>query len=129
MVVTMNQAPWRASTLHLVQAFAAKLVLEVFGAGGAIWGFSEAIGLRTADTIWFWRPAALCTGLLFLLRWMLQLADCVSMNENTWHQHVQFSDSPYKYKVPSTPMTEATEPCETDELRLAPSYSATASSP
>lgn len=50
-----------------------RLILEVFGAGGAIWGFSEAIGLRTPKTVWFWRPAALIVGLIFFIRWVIQI--------------------------------------------------------
>jgi hypothetical protein len=36
------------------------------GSAGAVWGFSEVVGLRTESTVWFWRPAALFTGLVFL---------------------------------------------------------------
>eukprot|EP00934_Nitzschia_sp_Nitz4_P003151 Nitzschia sp. Nitz4//scaffold286_size23798//5958//6413//NITZ4_008448-RA/size23798-processed-gene-0.37-mRNA-1//1//CDS//3329545732//3141//frame0 len=57
----------------MTHTFVAKLILEVFGGAGAIWGFSEAVGLRTVDTIWFWRPAALSVGFCFFLRWLLQI--------------------------------------------------------
>merc|ERR1712087_566205 len=33
--------------LECIVEFVPKLVLEVFGAGGAIWGFAEILGLRT----------------------------------------------------------------------------------
>jgi hypothetical protein len=62
-------------TVRLLQIFSAKLVLEVFGGGGAIWGFSEAVGLRTDKTVWFWRPCALVIGALFFCRWQLQIVD------------------------------------------------------
>ena len=52
--------------------YIAKLNLEVFGGAGAVWGFSEAVGLRTPDTVWFWRPASLIVGGIFLLRWIWQ---------------------------------------------------------
>eukprot|EP00978_Attheya_sp_CCMP212_P024094 scaffold75214_cov31-Attheya_sp.AAC.1 len=45
--------------IRLVQIFSARLVLEVFGGAGAIWGCSEAVGLRNATNVSFWRPLAL----------------------------------------------------------------------
>ncbi|CAB9501808.1 expressed unknown protein [Seminavis robusta] len=73
----------------LIPTFTAKLVLEVFGAAGAIWGFSEALGIRTEDTVGFWRPAALFVGFLFGIRWIVQMVDaCSSLNNNhTHHAH------------------------------------------
>ncbi|KAL7532542.1 hypothetical protein ACHAXR_004693 [Thalassiosira sp. AJA248-18] len=67
--------------LRLCQIFSAKLVLEVFGGAGAIWGFSEAVGLRVSSTIWFWRPCALTVGAIFFGRWLLQIQDYV-LEEN-----------------------------------------------
>lgn len=64
--------------LRLLQIFSAKLVLEVFGGAGAIWGFSEAIGLRVSSTIWFWRPCALTVGAIFFVRWISQIQDYVT---------------------------------------------------
>lgn len=61
--------------LRLFQIFSAKLVLEVFGGAGAIWGFSEAIGFRTPATVWFWRPCALTFGAIFFVRWIMQIDD------------------------------------------------------
>jgi len=66
---------------RLLQIFSAKLVLEVFGGAGAIWGFSEAIGLRTSSTLWFWRPCALTFGAIFFGRWLSQVNDYV-VDEN-----------------------------------------------
>jgi hypothetical protein len=63
----------------LVLTFLVKLVLEVFGGGGAIWGFSEACGLRTTHTIWFWRPVALTVAFLFAVRWILQIIQQTTM--------------------------------------------------
>mmetsp|Transcript_23543 Transcript_23543/g.33024 ORF Transcript_23543/g.33024 Transcript_23543/m.33024 type:complete len:114 (+) Transcript_23543:131-472(+) len=60
--------------LELFQIFSARLVLEVFGGAGAIWGFSEAVGLRTTETIYFWRPCALSFGAIFFIRWWLQIS-------------------------------------------------------
>jgi len=61
--------------VRLVQIFSAKLVLEVFGGAGAIWGFSEAVTLRNPDTVWFWRPCALTFGVIFFVRWLMQIQD------------------------------------------------------
>lgn len=62
------------------QIFSAKFVLEVLGGAGAIWGFSEVIGLRTPETLWFWRPCALMFGAVFFFRWWLQMSDFLSEN-------------------------------------------------
>uniref|UniRef100_A0A7S3QK21 Uncharacterized protein n=1 Tax=Chaetoceros debilis TaxID=122233 RepID=A0A7S3QK21_9STRA len=64
-------SPW----IRLLQIFSARLVLEVFGGAGAIWGFSEAIGLRTPHTIYIWRPTALTFGVIFFVRWCMQIND------------------------------------------------------
>lgn len=63
--------------VHLVQIFSAKLVLEVFGAAGAIWGCSEATTLRNSDNIGFWRPLALSVGIIFFIRWIFQIRDYI----------------------------------------------------
>jgi hypothetical protein len=63
---------------RLYQIFSAKLVLEVFGGAGAIWGFSEAVGLREPTTVWFWRPCALTFGAIFFVRWLCQIRDHVA---------------------------------------------------
>lgn len=59
----------------MFQVFGAKLVLEVFGGGGAIWGFSEVLTLRNEHTVWFWRPCATAVGAIFFCRWVLQMKD------------------------------------------------------
>lgn len=62
--------------LHKVsfsQIFSAKLVLELLGAAGAIWGPSDALTLRTAENIEKWRIVS-CVALgLAGLRWVLQI--------------------------------------------------------
>lgn len=65
----LTQRQWK----RLFQVFAARLVLEVFGGAGAIWGFSEAVGLRNSSNVSFWRPVALVVGLAFFCRWIMQL--------------------------------------------------------
>lgn len=67
----MDHSKW----VRLFQIFAAKLVLEVFGGAGAIWGFSEALTLRNAETVEYWRFRALVIGFIFFIRWVLQIKD------------------------------------------------------
>jgi hypothetical protein len=62
-------------TLRFFQVFSARLVLEVFGGGGAIWGFSEALTLRYPETQEFWRQVAAFVGAAFFFRWILQMKD------------------------------------------------------
>ena len=57
----------------ILQTFSVKFVLEVLGAGGAIWGSSEAIGLRNDANRWFFRWLACVVGFVFLIRWIVQL--------------------------------------------------------
>jgi hypothetical protein len=66
----------RHRRLHKVpfsQIFSAKLVLEVLGAAGAIWGPAEALTLRTPDNAEEWRIAAIVVLFLFGFRWVLQI--------------------------------------------------------
>lgn len=64
--------------IQLFQTYSAKLVLEVFGGGGAIWGFSEVLGLRVESTLWFWRPCATIVAGIFFARWVMQIRDSIS---------------------------------------------------
>ena len=68
------------SWVVLFQTFAAKLLLEVCGAAGCIWGFSEIVGLRNDDTLRFWRPCAIAACCVFFCRWLLQFRAAVSEN-------------------------------------------------
>eukprot|EP00563_Minutocellus_polymorphus_P015506 CAMPEP_0181055672 /NCGR_PEP_ID=MMETSP1070-20121207/19322_1 /TAXON_ID=265543 /ORGANISM="Minutocellus polymorphus, Strain NH13" /LENGTH=182 /DNA_ID=CAMNT_0023134995 /DNA_START=68 /DNA_END=617 /DNA_ORIENTATION=+ len=63
----------RYNCTALLQTFAAKFVLEVLGAAGAIWGSSEALGLRNDSNVWFVHWLACVVGLVFLVRWLIQL--------------------------------------------------------
>jgi len=65
------------SPIRLIQVFLAKIVLEVFGAAGAIWGFSEALTLRVAKTNEFYRWFAVVVGVIFFIRYLLQISDFV----------------------------------------------------
>lgn len=66
------------SWIRYVQIFAARMVLEVFGGGGAIWGFSESLTLRVPQTQEFWRFNAAVVGAIFFVRWMLQSKDYIT---------------------------------------------------
>jgi hypothetical protein len=61
----------------VIQEFLPKLILEVMGSAGAVWGFSEVVGLRTAATAWLWRPAATFTGMVFFLNWVAQVQESI----------------------------------------------------
>jgi hypothetical protein len=69
----LDQNQW----IRLLQIFCVRLVLEVFGSAGAIWGLSEAVGLRSSQSAWFWRPVALSVGMIFLVRWIGQIQDYI----------------------------------------------------
>ncbi|KAG7349287.1 hypothetical protein IV203_011884 [Nitzschia inconspicua] len=79
---------WHQPWHDILCTFLAKFILEVLGGGGAIWGFSEACGLRSQDTIWFWRPMALLTTLVFGLRWLWQLHGALLFLNNRYSPHM-----------------------------------------
>ncbi|CAB9504898.1 expressed unknown protein [Seminavis robusta] len=60
----------RLHKLPFVQIFSAKMVLEVLGAAGAIWGPSDALTLRTADNRRLWQVASGLVGIVFWMRWI-----------------------------------------------------------
>jgi len=62
-------------TTRFLQIFSSSLVLEVFGGGGAIWGFSESLTLRNPETQEFWRHTSAIVGAIFFFRWLLQMKD------------------------------------------------------
>jgi len=72
-MVAVSTDPWS----RLLQIFSARLVLEVFGAGGAIWGFSEAATLRYTETQEFFRKFALIVATIFTARFCLQIRDYI----------------------------------------------------
>ena len=63
----------RQSFFYIISIYTMKFILEVLGSGGAIWGFSEACGLRNSSNIWLWRPIALFVCMVFSIRWFYQL--------------------------------------------------------
>ena len=64
---------WCVQALHFILECLVKLVLEVFGAGGAVWGFSELVYLRTKENSHIWQPVAIGVGVLFFMRWALYI--------------------------------------------------------
>jgi hypothetical protein len=72
--------------LVLIQTFAVRLVLEVIGGAGAIWGCSEAVGLRNAANASFWRLVACLVGTIFFGRWLVQLRSFLRQSSSRSHQ-------------------------------------------
>jgi hypothetical protein len=99
---------------ELLSEFVPKFILEVLGGAGAIWGFSEACGLRRPETIWFWRPAALCVGALFWMRFVRQVrvaARTLERRRKKQQQQQQQQGCSYDLELgESIPMTN-TNPC------------------
>ena len=101
---TMTRLDW----LNFLEIFTARLILEVFGGAGAIWGFSEAIGFRTDNTVWFWRPAALTIGAVFFSRWLLQIRDFMNehaMSSNNLYKEINMVDRIYSYESATDEMS------------------------
>ena len=59
-----------AVSLFAILSLLLRIVLEVIGGAGAIWGGSEVFTLRTAENVTFWRTASICVGVLCLLRFL-----------------------------------------------------------
>jgi len=70
-VIIISKHQW----IRLIQVYSAKIVLEVFGGGGAIWGFSEVLTLRRPETQEFWRFNASVAAFVFFLRYSMQVFD------------------------------------------------------
>ncbi len=66
-----NPSSIHMTIIRCVEAFIVKLILEVFGAVGAVWGFSEILTLRTSESNDVWRPVSIVVGIIFLMRWIL----------------------------------------------------------
>jgi hypothetical protein len=89
----------RRQWLRLLQVFSARLVLEVFGGVGAIWGCSEAVGLRHSGNVWFWRPAALLVGMTFLGRWISQLKETIQAESIVYDKELQDQEEEFNALV------------------------------
>jgi hypothetical protein len=78
--------PRQRMRLVLIQTFAVRFVLEVFGGAGAIWGCSEAVGLRNAANASVWRLIACVVGTIFFGRWLVQLHNFLRQSSSRIHQ-------------------------------------------
>jgi len=56
---------------NLLLKYVPSFHLEVIGAGGAVWGFSEMIGLRDNENVLLWRVISVGVTILFLFRWII----------------------------------------------------------
>jgi len=68
--------------VRFFQIFSAKLVLEVFGGAGAVWGFSEVLTLRNSVTQELWRFNSLAMGCIMFVRFLMQMKE-YSVNHST----------------------------------------------
>lgn len=68
----------RRRRFAFVEVFASRLILQVFGAGGAIWGFTQVLTLNRDSNQETFRVFALIVTCLFFVRWGLQMKDFVS---------------------------------------------------
>lgn len=59
-----------AFSLFALVALLLRIVLEVIGGAGAIWGGAEVFTLRNADNVWFWRWVSVSVGILCYLRFL-----------------------------------------------------------
>ena len=84
----------RTDTFAFIQFFAERFVLQVLGGCGAIWGCSEAVGLRNDKSNEQWRIAAAISGLLFLVRWLKQILSYCSLTpspiQDSFASHILF---------------------------------------
>jgi len=69
------------STPRLLQIFSARLILEVFGSAGAVWGFLDVCKLRNHATNELWRQYAVTVGVIFFIRYCLQISDYVKLTK------------------------------------------------
>jgi hypothetical protein len=67
-----NDYRWCRRLLSGIHIYCARLVLEVFGSVGAIWGSMQVLGLRTSDNESYWRVLASLVGAAFLMRLVWQ---------------------------------------------------------
>lgn len=68
-----NPSSTLMTILRWNEALVVAIILEVFGAVGACWGFSEIVTLRHPETNAFWQGWSSAFGLIFLMRWIIHL--------------------------------------------------------
>lgn len=82
----------RLHKLPFVQIFGTKLLLEVCGAAGAIWGSSEVLFLRTLWNREEWRMTSIGVFLVFFVRWMILVFHYCLYFTSPWWEAVQNSN-------------------------------------
>jgi hypothetical protein len=108
-----EELPTTDPMLQFWQIFSVKLVLEVFGGAGAIWGFSEVATLRNPATQEMWRFNALTVGFILLIRYFLQMKDFIIdvnfpdqalvVSKEEWMRHCQLNAAELALEVSSSP--------------------------
>jgi hypothetical protein len=78
-----NPSSMHMKLLRWYEAITVKLILEVFGAVGACWGFSEIATWRNPDTTYVWRPISLAMGALFFVGWIMQLVKFIQSERDS----------------------------------------------
>ena len=72
------------SLINILYLSVVKLILEVFGASGAVWGFAEVLTLRNSDTVEFWRWICLGIAFIFFIRYCVVMFLLIKKsNDNT----------------------------------------------
>ena len=69
--------------IRWIDTFIVTLILEVFGAVGAVWGFSEIVTVRNPETNKVWRLISAAVGLVFLVRWIIHLIKFVQSEHDS----------------------------------------------
>ena len=101
--------------LRWIEAFIVTLILEVFGAVGAVWGFSEIVTVRNPETNKVWRSISAAVGLVFLVRWIIHLIKFVQSEHDSVADESQVqvgetcSDEATDLELKVTNSTDSTE--------------------
>ena len=107
-----------------IEVLPVKLILEVMGAAGAIWGCSQIVLLRTDETIHFWRIVSIMTLFGFLLRW-IRIVVMFVKGENNWHGHAVEELEKRDSEIHDLVLTETHTLNESGASSSSPSYQST----
>ncbi|KAL7527773.1 hypothetical protein ACHAXR_004365 [Thalassiosira sp. AJA248-18] len=118
-----NPSSIHMKLLRWFEALVVKLILEVFGAVGAVWGFSEIVTLRNPETNRIWRPIALAIGVIFFGRWILHLINFTKSERESVPAKSQVQVDLFPQEVEDLEIAdlEFKETTSTDELNEASS--------
>jgi hypothetical protein len=101
------------NVLEWIELLIVTFVLDVLGSAGAVWGFAEVVTLRTDATLGVWRPIAMAVGLIFVLRWMLQIYHVLECGQ----QKQQGTTAPTTLGVTTSSHIKTMAPTDTAEGR------------